>query len=101
MAKFYYLFYLKYHYNNNRVPYYYKYGFKYSQEKDHINAKKNNKKLKKYLTSILDINKLTSLITIKLNKIELFKETIDKDIQNIMIFIINIKIIILKNFYII
>jgi hypothetical protein len=68
----------------NGVPYYYKYGFKYSQEKDHINAKKNNKKLKKYLTSILDINKLTSLITIKLNKIELSKETIDKDIQNII-----------------
>ena len=68
----------------NGFPYYYKYKFKYLTEKNHINAKKNHKKLKEYLTEILDKDKLINLIKKKLNKIGLSQEKINKDIEGIL-----------------
>jgi hypothetical protein len=87
----------------NGYPYYYKYGFIYLDDNVHKSVKKNNKKLKSYLTSKLDINKINLLIEKKLKNIDIIEKDIDtqktivlsiynkyKD-ENIMKFLYNLK----------
>lgn len=52
-------------------PYYYKYGFKFVNEDDHLKVKLNRKKLDKIKTSDIKINKLVKLIKSYENKFEI------------------------------